>query len=155
MRDICDSYSVGYIQHGQWYSACYGIPGLQLSVRGSPNKDPKEATIVAADALCDHLNARTKHSTVYGRRVMGGAELAVALANLDIGPSQFAIIVGTPQSRVMDWIGGKAAVPHTIYLIVSVMARDGHTERFRALTDAAMAHEGGATVGAPEHQETV
>ena len=98
-----------------------------------------EAQAIAGVNLCAALNGRTRSSVNnYGWKVMGGADLAVALNHLDLSPTNFAMICGTDQRRVMDWIDGVAPIPRTVNLIVHLIGQPGITDVAKAFTENAM-----------------
>lgn len=57
---------------------------------------------------------------------MTGAELAVAMSEAGLSPSDFARLYGVPQARVLGWIDGVREIPHSAAVMVRLL-QDEHT----------------------------
>jgi hypothetical protein len=59
---------------------------------------------------------------------MTGAELAQAMAELHLSPTDIATLYGTDQRRVMKWIDGLEDIPHPIRVILALLRLPGNME---------------------------
>lgn len=111
---------------GVGYVAAYFIPGTPEHFARYPDGGIEvfgrqvDAEAAAGFHLCQTMNERSRFSYSHGYRKMGGAELAVAIEKLGISPAQLAGIVGTRQTRVLDWIDGIQDIPHTVSLLMAL-----------------------------------
>lgn len=127
---------------GGW-SASYLVPGLEgprvVSERGEPLVVPNdvEALAEAGVNLCAYLNERTRSRRKHGYARLGGADLAVALRDLGLTPSEFAILFGTNLDRVIQWIDGEEDVPHPVRVLLALFALPGAIALARQITSAA------------------
>lgn len=81
-----------------------------------------EAIAAAGEDLCEALNGRTRHThDHFGYKVMGGAELAVKLAEAGISPASFAVLVGTTHERVMEMIDGEMPITRPVNLLAHLL----------------------------------
>jgi DNA-binding transcriptional regulator YiaG len=55
-------------------------------------------------------------------------DFAKLLSTADITPTFFAEVLGTTQSRVMQWLDGSADLPHWAHLAVRLLAEPGNFE---------------------------
>jgi len=72
-----------------------------------------------------------------GYNRMTGAELAAALNDADVTPTEFAELYGVPQSRVMTWLDGAQDIPHSASILVRFLATEENYVEARSLTDRA------------------
>lgn len=143
--DSCLAYDVEAepIHGGDGFVGAFCIPGLTRRLVRNPDgttasfDTEDEAIAAAGEGLCDLMNSRTiSTDNSYGYRVIGGAELAVALARLELSPAVFAMFCGTDHRRVMEWIDGKQSIPRTVNLIVTLLALPGAIKAAHDLTDS-------------------
>ncbi|TAA54581.1 hypothetical protein [Shinella sp. JR1-6] len=121
-RRICRA-----VPKGDKFVAEYAMPGLvpeYVQVGGAVKKfETAEAAEIAAlkafASLYDSRTLDTRKNKGYVR--MTGAELALALDELNVTPTFFAELTGFPQSRVMGWIDGVQDIPHSVYLVIHLM----------------------------------
>lgn len=116
--------------NGSFYGA-YSMPGRdwQRVIRRKPDgaivpirfDNEALAKAAAGEALCDAMNHRVRGRNSHGYRRIGGAELAVRLAELQLSPAAFARIVGWDQAKVMRWIDGEENVPHVVRIALEMM----------------------------------
>lgn len=131
---------VGFVGH-------YSIPGKEEQTARDDTGaiavfDTEDDAIAAAgEDLCDALNARSKFTYKHGYRKMAPAEFAVALAELEISPSNFAAFYGTNQRRVLDWIDGAQDIPHVVDLLMAVLAVPGMKTLVQQFTNRTMVIE--------------
>jgi hypothetical protein len=124
------------------YVAAFSIPGKDKQLARNDDGsialfDTEDAAIAAAgEDLCEAMNARTiSTANSFGYRVMGGAELAVALKELGLSPASFALYCGSTHDRIMDHIDGKTPIPRTMNLIAHLLRLPGAIEAAQRLTD--------------------
>jgi len=97
-----------------------------------------EAIAAAGEDLCQAMNERSKFSYKHGYVKMTGAELSVAMKELEISPSQLAAHLGTNQQRVMAWMDGEQDIPHTVHLIIELMKLPDMVPIVQEFTDKTM-----------------
>lgn len=134
--------------HGQsGWIGLYAMPGKDIQqARDRQGRvmvfaNPLEAQAIAAEQMCEALNARHISSQKYGYEMMSGAEFAVALQRLGITPSEFAILYGSEQRRVMGWIDGvdrdgkpTGGLPHPARVLLGLFEDPENLERARQIT---------------------
>lgn len=116
------------LPRGSSFAAQFSLPGLVPDlvrdgggVRTFPTE--REAEIAAMEAVIRLYESRTIDNRKAGGYVrLPGAELAILLDKLDITPTYFAEIVGVPQHRVMKWLDGEQDIPHSVHVLVKLLA---------------------------------
>lgn len=129
---------------GKGLAGQFALPGLVPSyVRDREDRvqrfDTEDAAEFAAlrvmRAVLESRMADPRRAAGYSR--MTGAELAIALDEADITPTEFAELYGVPQSRVMGWIDGVQDIPHSAAVYVRLLAIEENYVEARSMTDRA------------------
>lgn len=142
--EICKAYAI-YSEpadNGRGFVGLYEIPGKDVQYARKDDGaveifDTEEDAIASAGQdLCKAMNARTRSSTNdHGHHLMGGADLAVALKELQMSPTKFAEMVGTEPRRVLDWIDGKLPITRPVNLLVRLLAFPCAKDRAQEIID--------------------
>lgn len=128
---------------GRGHAGQFALPGLVpdmvRSGRGVDQFDDETQAMGAAlKALFNVLVSRTTDTRkAGGYRRMTGAELAIALTEAEVTPTEFAELCGVPQSRVMKWLDGEQDIPHSALILVRLLAYEENYKEARAITDRA------------------
>lgn len=77
--------------------------------------DEADAEYAAAICLVDALNARPRGNWKVDREFMDGAELSRLCGEIGIGPTDFALIFGSRQERVLDMFSGSREPPFSAW----------------------------------------
>jgi DNA-binding transcriptional regulator YiaG len=125
------------------FTASYTVPGLEgprfVMDRGQPLVVPNDVDALAEAGvnLCEFMNERTRSRRKFGYTRLGGAELAIALRDLGLTPSEFAILYGSNLQRVMQWMDGEDDVPHQVRVMLALFTLPGAIGLARQITSAA------------------
>lgn len=129
---------------GGGFVGLYAIPGKDEQLARDDDgsvavfDQEDEAIAAAAEDMVAALNARQIASWKRNYRRMTGAELAVALAELELSPSEFATIDGTSQQRVMQWIDGEEDIPYHVTVLIALLRLPDGVEMAWSTTEANM-----------------
>lgn len=110
------------------YAGLIALPGLYPDFvrRGEEVvvlKTAGAARNEALEALFRLYDSRTRDTrTAGGYKRLTGAEFAALLAKINVTPTFFAEISGFPQARIMKWIDGEQDIPHSVHVLVILMA---------------------------------
>ncbi len=126
------------------YMAQFSLPGLSpnyVRENGKPKvfKDEDEAETAALWALTAVLQNR-----IYDERKAGpyhlltGAQLANEIDAIGITVTEFGVLGGWPQSRVMKWLEGEADIPHYVRVFAKLLASPLNLAEARKATNDAM-----------------
>lgn len=122
----------------------YAIPGKDEQVARDDKgaifvaETEDEAIAAAGEDLCQAMNERSKFSYKHGYVRMTGAELSVAMKEIDVSPSQLAAHLGTRQERVIGWMDGGQDIPHTVHLLITLLQVPGTLQMVQEFTDKTM-----------------
>lgn len=124
---------------GGGYNARFGFPGgtvdyVREGERPAVYADQATAESEARRVLVESLNARWSFREK--REIstkMTGDEFAAELGEADIGPGDFAMMWGTKQGRIMDWITGAAEVPFPLRWILPLLRKPGAIDEAQAI----------------------
>jgi hypothetical protein len=140
-KPISKRYAVAALPSGTGFVGAYDIPGKDQQLARCDDGSiavldtEDEAVAAAGEDLCKAMNERSKFSYRHNYRRMGGAELAVKLAELDIGPASLAIMYGTQQDRVIKWLDGAEDVPWPVSLLLHLFEDGAALERAQQFVD--------------------
>jgi hypothetical protein len=134
------------LARGDLFAAQFALPGLVPDLvrqRGSVHLFPDErsATAAAQEAVIRLYDSRTRDERKAGGYTrLTGAELAVLLGEIDVTVTYFAELSGFPQSRVIGWIDGEQDIPHSVHVLVKLLAAsDANFRLAEQITEAARA----------------
>lgn len=119
----------GFVVKG-WHAE-FGFPGGVVAFVNDGDEPALYATQTDAEnearrVLVESLNARWSFREKRELSTkMTGDEFAADLAEVDIGPADFAMMWGTKQGKVMDWITGAAEVPFALRWILKLLRLPG------------------------------
>lgn len=132
---------------GKGFAGQFALPGLvpdYVREDGRPVRyqDASAAEFAALRAMMSVLVSRTVDPRKAGGYTrMTGADLAIALDDSEITPTEFAELYGVPQSRVMGWIDGVQDVPHSAHVLIRLLAYEENFREARSITDRAQGLE--------------
>lgn len=115
------------LPRGDKFAGQFALPGLVPDLVRVGDKVQlfdmeRDAEIAALEACARVYDSRTIDTRkAGGYRRMTGAELAVALADLDVTVTYFAEIAGVPQHRALKWLDGEQDIPHSVHVLVKLM----------------------------------
>ncbi|WP_269581923.1 hypothetical protein [Roseibium sp. Sym1] len=124
------------------FSAAVSLPGKTTEHLFDPDGDIAlyngrwQALGAAGLHLCDILNSQTRSTMKHGYERIGGAEIAAALTELDMTPTELAIHYGTDLRRVMKWIHGEEDAPVPLALLLRLLTLPGVREVAQEHTDS-------------------
>jgi hypothetical protein len=137
------SYFSKAVRDGRYFLGQFSMPGMApdyVREGGAPVRYDTEddAETAAMWALTSALQSR-----IYDERKPGPyrhmtAEFAIALAKTGLTATEFGVIGGWPQSRVIKWVEGEADVPHHARIMVTLFASPIILNEARKITDHAM-----------------
>lgn len=99
----------------------------------------RSAEVVALrvlQAIMDSRNNNPRRAGLYNR--MTGAQLAAALDESELTPTEFAEIYGVPHERILKWIAGEQDIPHSAHVLVKLLAYEENFTEAREITNQAM-----------------
>jgi DNA-binding transcriptional regulator YiaG len=117
------------------FVAQFSLPGLTPDLV-SDNRG--RVCTYASEVDAEHAALRVFFNTFEARMIdtrkpgvferLAPGEFAALLAAAEVTPTFFAEMLGTSQSRVMQWLDGSADVPHWAHVIVRLLAEPGNFE---------------------------
>lgn len=128
---------------GNGYAGQFALPGMVprlVTDAAGPIRypDEKAAHFGAMCAGWAVYEARTldKHPAKEYER-MSAAELAQALVDAELTPTEFAELCGVPQARVMYWLDGTQEIPHSAHVLIDLLKWEDNFTAARRITDEA------------------
>lgn len=116
------------LPRGAKFVGQFALPGLVPDLVKDRNgvrqfDTEREAELAAMETVLNVYDSRTIDTrSAGGYRRLTGAELAVLLDEIDITPTYFSEICGVPQHRVMKWMDGEQDIPHSVHVLVKLLA---------------------------------
>lgn len=132
------------IRDGRFYLGQFSMPGIVPDVvrkDGVPVRyeTEDEAETAALWALTAALQKRIYDERKPGPyRRMTGAELAQMIDLIGITVTEFGVIGGWPQSRVLKWLEGEDDIPHYVRILARLLASPINLNQAQADTNEAM-----------------
>ena len=129
---------------GKGFAGQFALPGLTTDeVRDRDGRvtrydDDHSAEFGALRVMKALLESRMNDPRkAGGYERLTGSQLAQALLDADVTPTEFAEIYGVPQARVMGWIDGAQDIPHSANVLVRLLSIEENYVKARAITDQA------------------
>ncbi|EBV3599773.1 hypothetical protein DOI34_24735 [Salmonella enterica subsp. enterica serovar Virchow] len=128
---------------GNGWAGQFALPGLVPDYVREDGRPAKYAEMQAAElsalrAMLRLLLSRTTDDRkAGGYQRMTGAELAAAMVEAEVTPTEFAELYGVPQSRVIGWVDGAQDIPHSAAVLIRMLAIEENYQLARSMTDRA------------------